>query len=143
MGVKDFKWRPAYAYVPGQTPRHDEDVFEPLIEPISELSFDAFSDSLTFHYAFIFLKEGYFWESHELLEAMWITCPMNSKERLFFQALVQIANMHLKRKMGREKAVMRLEDMAKELWDQAFQDDGARIYGFHASDLDTILHNIA
>ena len=70
-----------------------------------------------------FLNEGYFWEAHEVLEAVWLACPPNSPERLMVQAVIQYANACLKGRMGQPRAVARLmtlsDDLAREAMDRA------------------------
>jgi predicted metal-dependent hydrolase len=57
-----------------------------------------------------FLDAGFFWEAHEVWEAVWLALPPNSAERRFAQAVIQLANALLKEKMDRPKAVRRLCD---------------------------------
>jgi hypothetical protein len=53
-------------------------------------------------------ENGYFWEAHEILEAIWKVAPQNSRDRLALRALIQLANAALKQKMGRRNAWSRL-----------------------------------
>ncbi len=56
-----------------------------------------------------------YWESHEVLEAVWKAAPMNGPDRVILQGLIQIANAGLKQKMGRGGAAGRLVKQAQEL----------------------------
>jgi predicted metal-dependent hydrolase len=51
---------------------------------------------------------GYWWESHEVFEALWHACGPPTPEGRFFQGLVQLAAAHLKRRMGNPAAAVRL-----------------------------------
>ena len=44
---------------------------------------------------------GRYYETHEVLEEIWRTCAQESHERLFYQALIQIAAACLHRERGR------------------------------------------
>ncbi len=57
-----------------------------------------------------FLDAGFYWEAHEVWEAVWLALPPNSAERQFTQAVIQLANAFLKEKMDRPQAVRRLCD---------------------------------
>lgn len=105
---------PPHAYVPGQTPRHAEDWFDAVKAtvhvgtPLAELhQTQAFQAGLTY------LDAGYFWECHEVLEAVWMQTPQGSPEREMVQALIQLANARLKAVMARPRAVLRLCDMVE------------------------------
>lgn len=103
---------PPHAYVPGQTPRHPEDWFDGIKASVTEAipvprlhETDAFQKGLTY------LHHGYFWECHEVLEAVWLHCPEGSPEREMIQGLIQLANARLKQVMDKPRAVQRLCDM--------------------------------
>jgi predicted metal-dependent hydrolase len=76
-----------------------------------------------------FLQDGYFWEAHEVLEAVWMACPQNSAERLMVQAIIQRANAGLKGKMGKEKAMARLSDLSANLYREAVDRAGGAVLG--------------
>ena len=133
--LPDPAWRPSYAYLPGQTARHPEDLFDDIKSACNGVKYYDFLNTLTFRCAYGFLQDGFYWESHEVFEILWLTCPNGSAEKTLIQALIQIANMHLKRRMGRENAVMRLKGMAESLWSDAFRGQNGVIYGFQKSDI--------
>ena len=108
-------WRPPHAYVPGQTPRHPEDLFDALKAGVFGTPVDDLSKSEAWKAGLRFLEEGFFWEAHEVLEAVWMACPPNSAEKLMAQAVIQTANAHLKQKMGRPQAAKRLQAEADRL----------------------------
>jgi hypothetical protein len=53
-------------------------------------------------------EAGYFWEAHEVLEAVWKAAPMNGLDRIALRALIQLANAALKQRMGQQAASGRL-----------------------------------
>ena len=114
-----LEWRPPHVYVPGVTPRHDESLFDFLKEDIEEVPYNLLNTTKAWAMGMVFLEEGYFWECHEVFEAIWMACPPNSAEKLFVQSIIQRANAGLKRKMNRENAAQRLELHARELEEEA------------------------
>ena len=70
-----------------------------------------------------------------MFEALWLACPNGSTEKTLIQALIQIGNMHLKRRMGRKNAVMQLKGMAESLWAEKFREQNDVIYGFQRDDI--------
>ncbi|MFK7751041.1 MAG: DUF309 domain-containing protein [Sedimentitalea sp.] len=103
--------RPPHAYVPGQTPRHDEAVFASLHASVrADMDADTLARTDAWQAAWIYVAEGFFWEAHEVLEPIWMALPDKSPERHFVQALIQTANAALKLEMARPRAVVRLCD---------------------------------
>ncbi|TMM52919.1 DUF309 domain-containing protein [Sulfitobacter sabulilitoris] len=103
---------PPHAYVPGQTPRHPEDWFDGIkasvttATPVADLH-----TTQAFHAGRAYFDAGYYWECHEVLEAVWMQAPEGSAERDMVQALIQLANARLKLRMDRPRAARRLCDM--------------------------------
>ncbi|MBX2839332.1 MAG: DUF309 domain-containing protein [Gammaproteobacteria bacterium] len=111
---------PTHAYVPGQSERHPEHAFDELTSSVNTtLSVEELSQSMAFRHGLIYLDGGYYWEAHEVFEPIWLVLPNDSLERLFVQGLIQLSNAHLKFKMDRPKASLRLCQMARELITQA------------------------
>lgn len=98
-------------YIPGETARPDLALFEPLKDG---LSFAALSTSRAWTEGHTLFQSGYFWEAHELWEAVWMVCPDDAPERTFVQLWIQIANARLKQKMNRPNAVLRLIEICEE-----------------------------
>jgi len=105
---------PSHAYIPGKTPRHAEDAFDHL-RATATAAHDAgqLSKSDAFLVGLSYLRNGYYWEAHELFEPVWMALPDPSRERALVQGLIQIANGFLKLKMDRPKAASRLEAIAR------------------------------
>jgi predicted metal-dependent hydrolase len=51
-------------------------------------------------YAIDLYNYAYWWESHELLERLWLAAGRNTKQGSFFRALIQLAAANLKRFVG-------------------------------------------
>jgi hypothetical protein len=108
-------WRPPWAYVPGRTARHADDLFDPIRATVMPgMAPDDLARTPAWAFAQAFLRDRYFWEAHELLEPVWMTCPKGSPDGLMVQGLIQLANAGLKRRMQRPRAVARLLAMASE-----------------------------
>lgn len=106
---------PPHAYIPGKTPRHPEGWFDaittavPVGGPLAQLHLtQAWTAGL------LYLERGYFWECHEVLEAVWMQAPQGSPEREMVQAVIQLANARLKLLMERPHATIRLCTMVQD-----------------------------
>lgn len=105
---------PPHAYVPGQTARHPENWFDGIKAGVECCpSALALQDTLAWRAGLSYFEAGFFWECHEVLEAVWMQTPQATPEREMVQALIQLANARLKIRMMRPKAVGRLCDMVQ------------------------------
>lgn len=105
----DLPILPSWAHVPGVTQNAD---FGPL-EAAKAFVPDRFAgpppaDHPAARYGILLCNEGFYWEAHEVLEAVWMATPHNSRDRLALRALIQLANAGLKLRMGRGRAAGRL-----------------------------------
>ena len=113
---------PTYAYVPGKTPRHEDNAFDRVRETANaDLSPSELADCTAFRLGLRYLEAGFYWEAHEVFEPVWMAFPDPSEERRFVQGLIQIANGFLKIRMGRPKAAARLVVIAQNLMPKAGQ----------------------
>ena len=122
-------WRPPHAYVPGQTPRHDEHLFDAIKSGVEDCAVENLHHSQAWSYGIAFLEDGFYWEAHEVLEAVWMACPPNAPERLMVQAVIQLTNAKLKEAMGRDQAASRLFKTASRLSAEAVQRKGGNVMG--------------
>lgn len=107
---------PTKAYVPGRTDRHPEGYFDPIRDTArSGMSPDELAVSDAFQIGLTYLRSGYDWEAHEVLEPVWMALPEDSVERRCVQALIQLANAQLKLKMNKPKAARRLCGIVRDL----------------------------
>ncbi|WP_299083286.1 DUF309 domain-containing protein [uncultured Ruegeria sp.] len=131
-------WRPSHAYVPGQTSRHPEDLFDLIKAGTDTMCLDEITGSKAWQYGLAFLDEGFYWEAHEVLEAVWMNCPQNSPEKLMTQAVIQTANARLKQKMGRKSAARRLGIEARRLAKEAVTRARGPVLGLDSQDMQYI-----
>lgn len=134
MSTLQADWRPPYAYVPGRNQRHADDLFEAIKDGAQNVSLADIAETEAWRFGLAFLREGYFWEAHEVLEPLWVACPPNSAERLLLQGIIQLANAGLKGVMDKPGAANRLFDQSKHLIDEAFRRSGAKLLTFSAED---------
>lgn len=104
--------QPPHVYVPGKTARHPEDFFDKvkatiLTHPVGY----PLEETRAFVAGQVYFDAGYFWECHEVLEAVWMRTSDPSMQRDIVQALIQLANARLKILMDRPRAAERLCDM--------------------------------
>ena len=100
---------PRWIYTPGETAAPDDETLaraKSLVPPRFE-SFVPF-DHPALVYGLALNDAGFFWESHEILEAVWLAAPMGRRDRILLRACIQIANAGLKHRLGRVRAVERL-----------------------------------
>lgn len=128
------EWRPPHAYQPGRTARHPEDLFDAIKADTSGPA--EATEAWTF--GLLFLRDGYFWEAHEVLEPLWLAAAPNSAEREFLRGVIQLANAGLKRRMGREGAATRLLDEANRLFAEAFGRSDGPLLGLSQEDVDAM-----
>lgn len=105
---------PPHAYVPGFSPRHPPSLFDDLKSsarpgtPVSQLH-----KTKAFIAGQLYFEGGFFWECHEVLEAVWRQTNDPSPERDLVLALIQLANARLKVLMLQPRAALRLCDMVE------------------------------
>jgi hypothetical protein len=117
---------PGWAYNPGMDHAPDREPLE-TAKRLGPLRFDGFvpADDPAFVYGLALHDGGFFWEAHEIWEAIWKAAPMNGRDRLALRALIQIANAELKRRTERPRAAVRLIDEAKGLLSEFILRGGA------------------
>ncbi len=95
---------PARPHVPGSGSEPDRAALQ-----------GAKADAQAFRYGVDLFNHGFFWEAHEVWEAVWRAAPPNSGRRQGVRALIQMANALLKRDMKKPNACRRLADEAARL----------------------------
>ena len=100
---------PRWAYVPGEAEGADFDTLD-LAKVLVPARFNGFVPARhpALRYGLGLNSAGYFWESHEILEAVWAAAPQGGRERILLRACIQIANANLKLRMQRPHAAARL-----------------------------------
>lgn len=111
---------PTHAYIPGRTPRHPEGAFDKVRDSVRDgMDPQALAETQAFACGLRWLREGFYWEAHEVLEPVWMACPEAGAERALVQGLIQIANARLKDSMDRPRASARLRAVAAGLLERA------------------------
>jgi hypothetical protein len=112
---------PTHAHIPGSNQRHAEDFLDPVKKLASEQTQDAnAANNIAWLYGLRLIDLGYHWEAHEILETVWMHAAPNSRERQLVQGIIHLANAVLKVKMERQKAALRLLDLAETHIVEAF-----------------------
>ncbi|WP_111734522.1 DUF309 domain-containing protein [Roseovarius amoyensis] len=100
-------------HLPGRTPRPPEAAFAPLKAALEGADDPAaLAASAAFGAALRLFERRYYWEAHEMFEAVWIRLPPASAERVLLRGLIQLSNAGLKARMGRGRATARILALA-------------------------------
>ena len=129
---------PLHAHLPGENARHPEGFLDHVIDlaPNITLSNDALGN-IPFQYGLRLLEQGFYWESHEVLEAVWMNAVPNSKERYLLQGIIHVANASLKLRLKRLNAAQRLKVLAEDCIARAYVHDDVNM-GFSKSDVEQL-----
>jgi len=100
---------PGWAYVPGISLQADHARLAP-VKALVPTRFAGFvpAQHPALRYGLALNDAGFFWECHEILEAVWAAAPQGGRERILLRACIQVANGNLKLKMQRAHAAVRL-----------------------------------
>ena len=102
---------PRWAYVPGETADAEAD-HDTLwqAKALVPSRFRGFVPARhpALRYGIALNDSGYFWESQEILEAVWAAAPQGGRERMLLRACIQIANANLRLRMQKPRAAARL-----------------------------------
>jgi hypothetical protein len=102
---------PQWAYVPGETAEAEAD-YETLAQAklLVPSRFRGYVPARhpALRYGIALNDHGYFWESQEILEAVWAAAPQGGRERTLLRACIQIANANLRLRMQKPHAAARL-----------------------------------
>src|SRR5829696_7029163 len=99
---------PARAHVPGSGSAPDRAPLEAAKRLVRKPAVAAWQGDAAYRYGARLYVEGFFWEAHEVWEAVWKVSSQNGVERLLLRGLIQLANAALKLTMGRGNAALRL-----------------------------------
>jgi hypothetical protein len=93
---------PRWAYVPGESA--DSEADHDTLWHAKALVPSRFRDFIparhpALRYGIALNDAGYFWESHEVLQAVWAAAPQGGRERILLRACIQIASANLKLRM--------------------------------------------
>jgi hypothetical protein len=102
---------PGWAYVPGESEESDAD--HDTLWQAKALVPSRFRDYVparhpALRYSIALNDAGYFWESQEILEAVWAAAPQGGRERILLRACILIATANLRLRMLKPHAAARL-----------------------------------
>jgi hypothetical protein len=102
---------PQWAYVPGETSDAEADC--ETLDMAKALVPSAFRGYVparhpALRYGLSLNDRGYFWESQEVLEAVWAAAPQGGRERILLRACIHIANANLRLRMQKPNSAARL-----------------------------------
>lgn len=102
---------PRWAYVPSATAEVDAD--NDTLAQVMALVPSRFRDFVparhpALRYGLSLNDHGYFWESQQILEAVWAAAPQGGRERILLRACTRIASANLKLRMQKPHAAVRL-----------------------------------
>jgi Domain of unknown function (DUF309) len=102
---------PGWAYVPGETA--DAEADHDTLWQAKALVPSRFRDFVparhpALRYGIVLNDAGYFWESQEVLQAVWAAAPQGGRERNLLRACIQIASANLRLRMQKPSAAARL-----------------------------------
>jgi hypothetical protein len=124
---------PPYRHIPGLNARPEGALFDAVKSDGTQAWF----------YGIRLFNSGFYWEAHEVLEAVWLNALPNSRERYLVQAVIQLANGLLKEAMGRPNARRRLAGLARKQIVEAFPEGAGQVMGISAAEALAAADNLA
>jgi hypothetical protein len=102
---------PRWAYVPGESDKSSAD-YETLAQ-ITALVPPRFGGYVparhpALRYGMMLNDHGYFWESQEILQAVWAAAPQGGRERILLRACILTATANLRLRMQKPHVAARL-----------------------------------
>src|SRR3954469_731806 len=99
---------PRWAYVPGMEAEADHETLG-MAKALVPARFNGFVPARhpALRYGLGLNDSGFFWESHEILEAVWAAAPQGGRERILLRACIQIATANLRLRMRKPHAAAR------------------------------------
>ena len=100
---------PRWVYVPGRGGEPDRQTLDRVKTLLPARFIDGVpADLPALRYGLALNDAGFFWECHEILEAIWKVAPQGGRDRILLRACIQIANANLKQAIGKPRAAARL-----------------------------------
>src|SRR5437764_696800 len=100
---------PRWAYVPGVEAEADHETLG-MAKALVPARFNGFVPARhpALRYGLGLNDAGFFWESQEILEAVWAAAPQGGRERILLRACILIANANLRLRIQKPHAASRL-----------------------------------
>ena len=102
---------PQWAYVPGETAEAEADhdtLWQAMVLVPSRFQDFVPARHPALRYGMMLNDRGYFWESQEILEAVWAAAPQGGRERILLRACILIATANLRLRMQKAHVATRL-----------------------------------
>jgi len=117
---------PPYRYVPGFSPHptaHPEghSYGRPEVDTV-HLPPERWFEDEAYRAGVDLFNRGYYWEAHEMWEAVWHGCDKSRTQGLFVQGLIQISAALLRWHMGTERGTRKLYEDGREKLELALQE---------------------
>lgn len=126
---------PSYRHMPGVNVRPDEAFFAAVKASVPAATADETGvENVAWRYGLRLLNAGFYWEAHEVLEPVWLNAAPNSRERHLVQAVIHLANGLLKQAMDRPGARLRLSELCRGAFADAFPSGSGRLMGIDYAD---------
>ena len=114
---------PPYRFVPGKSPHPTRDPaghsYHEHPEPLATFDTAQWQNCQEYLYGIDLFNQGYWWEAHEALEALWVAAGRETETGQFLQGLILIAVAHLKMFQGFDDVARRMAgeglDMVKRV----------------------------
>ena len=101
---------PAYRHIPGRTPHpnsHPEGhSYQLRSESVAEVRPENWQNSTEYLYGFDLFNNGYYWESHEAWEGVWIANGRTGTVAIFLKGLIKLAALGVKLREGTVSGVI-------------------------------------
>jgi len=112
---------PAKRHIPGSGSEPDLEFLQSIKQQCPEnIATDQWRGNLVYRYGWHLFTHQFYWESHEIWEAVWLRCHANSRQRFLLQALIQIANARLKIMQNKNTVAQKILLHATALGEEAF-----------------------
>ena len=106
---------PDYRYIPGQMPKDEHRSDIPKIK-IKNLPPSEWKKNEAYLYGWDLYHHRFFYEAHEVWEAVWMKVGRKTIQGKFLKGLIQLAAAELKREMGELEVAKKLDARVKELF---------------------------
>ena len=142
---------PAYPHVPGCSAEPDWDCLEAVKKRAERDHGHNWRRNTAYRYGWYLFLFGYYWEAHEFWEIVWLSRPVNSKEKQLLQGLIQLANARLKCAQNKREASNKMMKQVQYLFCEVYPGlirgnvsgnhalEAAPVMGLNARDLSILI----
>jgi hypothetical protein len=138
---------PPYAHVPGRTPHpvsdpagHSYNTSRPRPARPDP---DDWAGCREYLYGIDLFNRGYYWEAHEVWEALWHACGRRGVTADFLKGLIRLAAAGVKGREGRPEGVRSHGRAARRLFEQVARERGPALPCYLGLSLDGLIRDAA